>query len=135
MVARTTLASAVAAWALAATPAAAAQQNQLCATQALVVDAAAVTVVLCAPPGAAAGDDGLVHLPLSETISTKTASFERTTELDFLPGGEVSRSIDDVPLARLGFGKEEALHLTIAHTPSSLRLEHVLLLPEAVPLK
>jgi hypothetical protein len=132
MVARSTLAFGFAA-SLFAVSLSAGAESQLCAKQTLLVDATAVSIRLCAPP-AVVGEGGVIHVPLTENIATKAAVFERTVDLEFLAGNEVSRSIDDVPLARLGFGKE-ALHLTIARTPQSIVLEHALLLPGAVPLK
>jgi hypothetical protein len=129
---RSTLAFGFAASAFAVSLSAGAQ-DQVCYKQALVVDATPVNTQLCAPTDVV-GQDGVIHVPVSETLSTKTASFQRTVDLEFLAGNEVSRSIDDVPLARLGFGKE-ALHLTIARTPQSIVLEHALLLPGAIPLK
>ena len=132
MVTRSTLAFGFAASAFAVSLSAGAQ-DQICYKQALVVDATPVNTLLCAPSGVV-GQDGVIHVPVAETLSTKSASFGRTVDLEFLAGDEVSRSIDDVPLARLGFGKE-ALHVTIARTPTSIALEHALLLPGAIPLK
>jgi hypothetical protein len=132
MISRSTLAFGFAASAFAA-PLSAGALDQVCAKQTLVIDGTPVNIQLCAPT-ALVGDGGVIHVPVSESLSTKASAFARTVDLEFLAGDEISRSIDDVPLARLGFGKE-ALHVTIARTPNSIALEHALLLPGAIPLK
>jgi hypothetical protein len=134
MVARSTLSFAFAALVFTVVASAAAQSPG-CSRETLVVDAAPVLVVLCALPAPTpSAEAAVVLIPVSETLSTKASVFARTVELQFLAGSEVSRSIDDVPLARLGFGAE-SLHITVARTPGALRLEHALLLPGAIPLK
>jgi len=134
MVARSTLAFAFAATVFTVAVSAAAQ-SQICSRETLVIDAAPVLIVLCALPAPTpTGGAAVVLIPVSESLSTKAASFARTVDLQFLAGSEVSRSIDDVPLARLGFANE-SLHLTISRTPGALHLEHALLLPGALPLK
>lgn len=106
----------------------------VCSHDTLTVDGVPVTVAVCATEPAAAGASGkAVLLPATETLSTKDESFVRTTSLEFLTGEELSRTIDNVPLAKLGIPK--SLHLTLAHKPGSLVLEHALLIPGAVTLK
>jgi hypothetical protein len=106
----------------------------VCSHDALTVDGTAVTVQICATePAKAVASGKTASLPVTETLSAKDQSFVRTTTLDFLGGEEPSRTIDNVPLAKLGIPK--TLHLTLAHKPGSLVLEHALLIPGAVTLK
>jgi hypothetical protein len=120
--------------ATAGSAAAFADAAEVCSRDTLTVDGTPVTVGICATePAKSAASGKTAVLPVTETVSTKDQSFERTTTLEFLSGDELSRTIDNVPLAKLGIQK--TLHLTIAHKPGSLVLEHALLIPGAVPLK
>jgi hypothetical protein len=106
----------------------------VCSHDTLTVDGTQLGVNICATePEKAVPSGKTASLPVAETFSAKDQSFTRTTTLDFLGGDELSRTIDNVPLARLGISK--TLHLTLAHKPGSLVLEHVLLIPGAVTLK
>jgi len=107
-----------------------------CSSDVFAIDGSQVTVLVCAggptvkaPPASPnAGSASLV-----ETFSTRDASFSQTLSVDYLPGAEVSRKIEDVSLARLGISK--TLHMTIAYKPGSAKLERALLIPGAVVLK
>ena len=94
-----------------------------------------VAVALCAVEGSAhrSTDGHRIVVTIAETLSSGPTSFTRDVTLDFLAGAEVSRTIDDVPLAKLGM--ERTLHLTIGYRSDSIRLEHALLVPGAIPLK
>ena len=106
----------------------------VCSHDTLSVDGTAVNVQICATePSKPAPSGKTASLPVTETLSTKDQSFTRTTTLDFLGGEELSRTIDNVPLAKLGIPK--TLHLTLAHKAGSLALEHALLIPGAVTLE
>jgi hypothetical protein len=106
----------------------------VCSHDTLSVDGTAVAVLICATEPAKPVPSGkTASLPVTESLSTKDQSFGRTTTLDFLGGEELSRTIDNVPLAKLGIPK--TLHLTLAHKAGSLALEHALLIPGAVTLK
>jgi hypothetical protein len=106
-----------------------------CSSDTFSIDGSALTVQLCtggpfakAPATPKPGSASIV-----ETFSTHDASFSQTTSVEYLAGAEVSRTLDDVSLARLGISK--TLHLTIAYKPGSAKLEHALLIPGAVVLK
>jgi hypothetical protein len=110
-------------------------QGDVCSRDTLGVDGTPVEVTLCVPPAPVPrkGDSKQVTVSVTETFAAGGATFTRSVPLDFLDGGETSRTIDDVALAKLGIKK--SLHLTIAYHPGSVRLEHVLLVPGAVTLK
>ncbi len=111
-----------------------AEAADVCSHDTLNVDGTAVGVQICATEPAKAAPSGkTASLPVTESLSTKDQSFQRTTTLEFLGGDELSRTIDNVPLAKLGIPK--TLHLTLGHKPGSLVLEHALLIPGAVTLK
>jgi hypothetical protein len=106
----------------------------VCSRDTLTVDGVAVGIAICATEPAKPAPAGkTAPLPATETLSANDQSFVRTTILEFLGGDELSRTIDNVSLAKLGIPK--SLHLTLAHKPGSLRLEHALLIPGAVTLK
>ena len=66
-------------------------------------------------------------------MEARGTSFSRTVTFDALAGSDYSRTIDDLPLARVGI--EKSLHLTIRYKLGSVRLEHALLVPGAIALK
>jgi hypothetical protein len=119
---------------LAAVPASA-QGGDVCSHDAVAVEGTQVEVTLCVPPatGPRKGEGKPVSVIVTETFSAGGTSFTRSVPLDFLVGGETSRTIDDVPLTRLGIAK--SLHLTIAYRPGTVRLDHALLVPGAITLK
>jgi hypothetical protein len=110
-------------------------QGDACSRDTLTVDGSPVEVTLCVPPAPAArkGEGKPVSVSVSETFASGGTSFSRSVALDFLEGAETSRTIDDVPLHKLGIGK--SLHLTIAYRAGTVRLEHAMLVPGAISLK
>lgn len=110
-------------------------QGDACSRDTLAVDGSPVEVTLCVPAALAArkGEGKPVSVSVSETFGAGGSSFTRSVALDFLEGAETSRTIDDVPLHKLGIGK--TLHLTIAYRAGTVRLEHAMLVPGAVSLK
>jgi len=91
-------------------------------------------VAICGPaalPQPASG--GRVTVYLRETFATHDASFTRTVPFEPLAGAELSSTIDDVSLDKLGIAR--TLHLTIGLKPGTVRLEHALLIPGAIALK
>jgi hypothetical protein len=127
--------------ALAAAPASPAAQGETCSDDAFTIDGHAVSVRICgpaeppkAPDGPKAADKGKrAAVTLRETVSSGSNRFERTTTVDSIAGSESARTIDDIPLDKIGIAK--TLHVTIGYKPGSVRLEHALLVPGAVPLK
>ena len=115
----------------------AAAQTANCSRDTLTIDGTPVDVTLCVPPPETGrkgkGEGRPVSIQVSETFSAGGTSFTRSTALDFLERRETSRTIDDVPLQKLGISK--SLHLTIGYRAGSVLLEHALLIPGAVPLK
>jgi hypothetical protein len=107
----------------------------VCSNDVFTIDDRPVSVALCVPvsdPKRSA--DGKRYLvTVSEAVSSRGASFDREITLDFLAGADVSRTLDDVPLDKLGIAG--TLHLTIGYRPGSVRLEHALLIPGAKALK
>ena len=117
-------------------PMAAAQPNDACSHDTLMVEGTPVDVTLCAPEPAARkakGEGGPVSVTVTEVFSAGGNSFTRTSALEFLERPQTSRTIDDVPLQKLGIPK--TLHLTIGYRQGSVRLEHAMLIPGAVDLK
>jgi hypothetical protein len=113
-----------------------AQAAEGCSHDVLRVDGTPVEVTLCVPPAGETrrkGEGKAVNVNVTETFSANGQSFSREVPLEFLEGSETSRTMDDVPLAKLGIGK--SLHLTIGYRPGSVRLEHAMLLPGAINLK
>ena len=104
-----------------------AQPAQRCSTESFPVGGQAVAVTVCAgaPDGRA--------VPVAETFKTASGSFSHSTSIEVLPGAAVSRSVDDVALGPLGLNY--TMHLTLAYAGGAARIEHVLLLPGAIPLK
>ena len=108
----------------------------ICSFDTFSIDGRSVGVSLCFDEAAVrrSSDGRRVIVTVAETLSaSREASFSRDVTLDFLARAEESRTIDDVPLGKLGI--ERTLHLTIAYRPGSIRLEHALLVPGAIPLK
>jgi hypothetical protein len=105
-----------------------------CSSDTFGIDGHAVLVRICAPAPGAVGEKGKpAPVQLRETFSTGGTSFERTVSLHSVDGAASSRTIDDVPLDKLGIAK--TLHLTIGYKPGGVTLERALLVPGAVPLK
>ena len=118
----------------AASPAAAPRVPESCSSDTFSIDGHSVGVQVCAPSDPPRSEKGKRDsIVLRETISSGGTSFVRTTSLEYLDTAETSRTIDDVPLDKLGIAK--TLHLTIGYKPGAVRLEHALLVPGAVPLK
>jgi len=101
-----------------------------CSSDAFSVDGTPLLVEICTPAEAPAGG----KLALTERFTAKgQPPFERALTIDLLPKAGTSRTIDDVPLAKLGLAR--TLHLTVVYTSGSARLEHALLVPGAIALK
>jgi hypothetical protein len=111
-----------------------------CSTDTFTIDGSAVTLDMClgaAPDPAASRHGSPAKAPaatLTETFTVKgQPPLVRALPLDALPADEPSRTIDDVPLEKLGLAR--TLHLTIAVRSSGVHLEHALLVPGALTLK
>lgn len=106
-----------------------------CSHDVFTIDGRSVSVSLCADDaGMRRSPDGRrIIVTVAESFATNGPTFERSVPLDFLAGAEFSRTIDDVPLDKLGIAR--TLHLTIGYRPGTVRLEHALLVPGAVALK
>jgi hypothetical protein len=108
----------------------------ICSSDVFTIDDRPVSVVLCIPdaePKRTA--DGRRYLvKVTESLSSRGVSFSRDVTLDFLAGAELSRTLDDVPLDKLGIAGGQ-LHLTVGYRPGTIRLEHALLIPGAKALK
>jgi hypothetical protein len=101
-----------------------------CSSDAFTIDGSSLAVSLCAP----AEMKGQSTAVVVETLTVKgQPPYVRNVTLELVPGAESSRTIDDVPLQRLGIA--HSLHLTIAFKNGSVRLEHALLVPGAIALK
>jgi hypothetical protein len=101
-----------------------------CSSDAFAIDGSSVSVSLCAP----ADMKGQSTASVVETLTVKgQPPYVRSVTLEFVPGAESARTIDDVPLAKLGIA--HTLHLTIAYKNGAVRLEHALLIPGAIALK
>jgi len=114
----------------------AAAQPEGCSVDTLRVDDVPLEVSLCvATPaeGRRRDEGGAVNVGVTERFTARGESFSRAVALEFMAGGQSSRSMDDVSLQKLGF--ERTLHLTILYRQGHVRLEHAMLLPGAVTLK
>jgi len=107
----------------------------ICSNDVFSIDDRPVTVALCIPEAEPkrAADGRRFLVTITESLTSRGASFNRDVTLDFLAGAELSRTLDDVPLDKLGIGG--TLHLTIGYRPGTIRLEHALLIPGAKALK
>jgi hypothetical protein len=107
----------------------------ICSNDVFTIDDRSVSVALCVPETAPKRSaDGKRYLvTVSEALSSRGATVNREVTLDFLAGAELSRTLDDVPLDKLGIAG--TLHLTIGYRPGAIRLEHALLIPGAKALK
>lgn len=105
-----------------------AQPAPRCSTESFPVGGQAVAVTVCA-----GAPDGGKTVAVAETFKNATTSFHHATSIEVLPGAATSRTVDDVALTPLGLNY--TLHLTLAYAAGAARIEHVLLLPGAVPLK
>ena len=71
---------------------------------------------------------------LQETVTARGhAALVRSVAYTRLAGNATARTIDDVPLGALGIQK--TLHLTLAVSGQTARVEHALLSPDAIVLK
>jgi hypothetical protein len=104
-----------------------------CSHDTLTVDGTPIAVTLCATPQPPRDAGRSIPVTVDESFRTSRAGFTRSALLEFLAGSDVSRTIDDVPLAPLGITK--TLHLTLSYRGGLVRIEHALLLPGAIPLK
>lgn len=107
---------------------AAVAQTERCTSDVLTIEGASVTARVCASAGSGDGQKILVTVALVNSAGT----VRHTTPFELLTGG-VSRTVDDISLEPLGFKK--TLHVTLAYRAGTVKLEHALLLPGAVPIK
>jgi hypothetical protein len=122
--------------AVAAVPAPVSTPTYTCSNDSFVVDGRPVGVALCLADNAVpkrSSDGKRTIVTITERLASNDQYFSRDVSLDFLAGAELSRTIDDLPLERIGILKQ--LHLTIGYSPGSVRLEHALLIPGAIALK
>jgi len=100
-----------------------------CSSDTFSIDGSSVSLNVCPSGAAAAG-----KLPLTETASVKgQPPLGRVSSIDLIPGSDVARTIDDLPLRNLGIAR--TLHLTISYKNGAVRVEHALLVPGAIALK
>ncbi|MBC5809815.1 MAG: hypothetical protein GIW95_03025 [Candidatus Eremiobacteraeota bacterium] len=107
-----------------------------CSHDTFTVDGRPLTVDICAlvsPSAPRRPQDGRSTLLVTETLASKDLTFSRQASLEILAGADVSRTIDDVPLDKVG--SRRTLHITLAYRGGTLKLEHALLIPGAIPLK
>jgi hypothetical protein len=118
-----------------------------CSGDVFTIDGHAVTISICPPAEEALAPrrrEGRParearetpeprRLALRETFSSGGESFSRSLPVELVDGSELSRTIDDVPLDKLGIAR--TIHLTIGYRLGTVRLEHALLVPGAIPLR
>ena len=104
------------------------QPAQRCAKDDFSVNGHPVTVKACAP----AVDAGKT-VTVDQAFTSGGSSVSQPVKIDVLPGVATSRAINDVSLAPLGLSY--TMHVTLAYRGGAVAIEHVLLLPGAVPLK
>ena len=75
---------------------------------------------------------GSTVIPQTGSFTAAAGTVSHSTSFDLLPGG-VSRTVDDIPLDKLG--SKRLLHVTLAFRDGVVLLEHALLLPGAIPVK
>jgi hypothetical protein len=120
--------------ALAGRPVAA--QPEGCSQETLRVDEVPLEVTLCVPArseGRNRVESASVNVSVTERFAARGESFSRVVPLEFMAGAPSSRTMDDIPLGKLGI--DRTLHVTIVYKPGHAHLEHAMLLPGAVPLK
>lgn len=105
-----------------------------CTHRSVSIEGMPVEITLCATaqrPGASAAGK-TVEITVSEEFKGPKGAFSRSASLEFLGGVAVSRTIDDVPIERLGVPR--TLHMTLSLRGGTVTLEHAMLLPGAVPI-
>jgi len=136
------------AFACMASTAAAGAAASPCSSDTFTIDGTALAVEVCAPGAPPAG----TKVTLIERFTVKgQVPLERVLIVEVLPKAGTSRSIDDVPLAKLGI--DRTLHITVVYPSTSsgqalsaeqalgsgqaprAGLEHALLVPGAIALK
>ena len=107
---------------------AASAQPGPCSKVVLTIEGTAVSSTICITGGSAAART----IQVGETLVSAAGTVSHSTSFDLLPGG-VSRTVDDIPLDKLG--SKRLLHVTLAFRDGVVMLEHALLLPGATPVK
>ncbi len=104
-----------------------------CAQDRLDVRGTAVSTSYCVTGPAKRGEGSEVTLTVSETFSATGGTLSRKAGLSFLAGNGPSRTIETVPLDKLGI--EGQLHLTLVYDGSTIRIESALLTPGAITIR
>ena len=100
-----------------------------CSAEAFAFEGTTLAMQVCDAPAGKAGT-GTVQ----ETVSVKgRPPLVRSVRYERLAAEETARTLDDVPLGDLGIDK--TMHVTLAIRGGTARIEHVLLVPGALPLK
>jgi hypothetical protein len=106
----------------------AAAQGERCTHEDFAVDGVGIGARICIPLGPAAGS-----VLVTETFTARGKAVAKITPLTVVSGALTSRTLDNVDLSPLG--SKHTLHITLAYRAGTVRLEHVLLLPGAIPVK
>ena len=125
------LALALAAW-CGTVASGAAEDGGRCTSDALDLQGKHVTASFCILDETQENAKAPIRVTLSETLVAGDARIGRNTTLAFI-SAESARAIDEIPLAELGI--EKRLHATFLYTGGTVRLEHALLVPGAIPVK
>lgn len=103
-----------------------------CTQETLTVEGAPVTIAYCiAGEPKVNGSEEMV--PVSATYSAPGGALHRTTELRFLANEGISRVLESLDLTKLGL--TGTLHLTLAYSHGTVRVEGALLTPGAITIK
>jgi hypothetical protein len=104
-----------------------------CTQETLSVEGSPVTFSYCISGPLRANGAAEVIVPVTATYSAPGGTLRRSTELHFISGEGVSRVIESLDLVKLGLAG--TLHLTLAYSRGTVRLEGALLTPGAITVK
>jgi len=110
-----------------------AQADERCTRETLNVRGTPITAGYCVVSAVRSADGRETIVNVQETYGSPRGSFGQTSPLSFLAGGDPSRVIEDVSLARLGMSG--MLHLTLILRAERVQIEAAMLTPGAIVVK
>ncbi len=113
--------------------AAQAQPAVRCTHETLNVRGTPLAATYCVSGAATAAPGRDLPIRVSERFSTAHGSVSQDATLQFIAGEEASRTIQDLPLERLGM--QGVLHLTLLLQGGTVRVDSAMLTPGAITVK
>jgi hypothetical protein len=104
-----------------------------CTQETLTVEGKPVTFGYCIAGALKANGAEEVIVPVTATYSAPGGTLQRSGQLHFLAGENVSRVLESLDLTKVGL--TGILHLTLAYSHGLVHLEGALLTPGAITIK